>query len=74
MNQIFKHEGTKNKSIMNQEMTGSFWFIVKSIARHSVFRYVEGKSKAPALHKPGGLFLTGRSLETTPSNGQVKSE
>ena len=39
-------------------------------ARHSVFRYVEAKSKAPALHKPGGLFLTGRSLETTPSNGK----
>ena len=37
------------------------------LARHSVFRYVGAKSKAPALHKPGGLFLTGRSLETTPS-------
>ena len=73
MSQIFKHKGTKNKSIMNQEMTGSlrfsgFKFQVKRIARHSVFRYVAAKSKAPALHKPGGLFLTGRSLETTPSN------
>ena len=29
------------------------------LARHSVFRYVEAKSKAHALHKPGGLFLTG---------------
>ena len=29
------------------------------LARHSVFRYVGAKSKAPALHKPGGLFLTG---------------
>ena len=37
--------------------------------RHGVFRYVEVKSKAPALHKPRGLFLTGRSLEITPGRG-----
>ena len=44
---------------------------IEAEARHSVFRYVEVKNKALASHKPGGLFLTGRSLETMPSVSSI---